>query len=72
MPREPVERHVGAGADAAHAFDIGCAHHRQVLLSAGDHFAERASDLDDTADRASRPSAAFRRRASLLRTATSS
>ncbi|GAA3036551.1 phosphoenolpyruvate--protein phosphotransferase [Streptosporangium longisporum] len=47
-----VETAVGSGADAAHAIDEACAHHRGELLAAGGHFAERAADLDDIRNRA--------------------
>ncbi|GAA0988555.1 phosphoenolpyruvate--protein phosphotransferase [Acrocarpospora macrocephala] len=52
MLRESVDEQVRAGMDAAHAIDTACAHHRQMLLSAGGYFAERASDLDDIRNRA--------------------
>ncbi|WP_214104296.1 phosphoenolpyruvate--protein phosphotransferase [Acrocarpospora catenulata] len=52
MLRESVDEHVRAGMDAAHAIDTACAQSRQMLLSAGGYFAERASDLDDIRNRA--------------------
>ncbi|WP_326639298.1 phosphoenolpyruvate--protein phosphotransferase [Streptosporangium sp. NBC_01755] len=49
---ESVETSVRAGADAAHAIDEACAHHRHALLAAGGYIAERAADLDDIRNRA--------------------
>ncbi|MBG0833186.1 phosphoenolpyruvate--protein phosphotransferase [Planomonospora sp. ID67723] len=50
--RQTTEENVAAGMDAGHAVDAACAHHREALLAAGGHFAERAADLDDVRNRA--------------------
>ncbi|MBB2913675.1 phosphotransferase system enzyme I (PtsI) [Streptosporangium becharense] len=50
--RESVEANVKSGADAAHAVDAACAHHRRALEAVGGYIAERAADLDDIRNRA--------------------
>ncbi|WP_067172874.1 phosphoenolpyruvate--protein phosphotransferase [Microtetraspora niveoalba] len=50
--QEAVRENVRDGMHALDAVTAACDHHRDALLAAGGHFAERAADLADIANRA--------------------